>query len=85
MKVLLFAAIRDAADGAREVHVDATTVPALVAELADRYGEVMARRLEVASVMVDGTKVARDDDTVRLLEADEVAVVPPFAGGATAD
>ena len=70
MKVLLFAAIRDAAAGAREVDVAATTVPELVAELADRYGEVMARRLQVASVMVDGTKVARDDDRVRLDDAD---------------
>ena len=78
--VRLFAAIRDAA-GASEVEVEADTVVDLLAELADRHGEVMARRLEVATVMVDGERMPRDDRSASLSAAREVVVVPPFAGG----
>ena len=79
-RVHLFAALRDAA-GAADVEVGATTVAGLLDELADRHGELMARRLQVATVVVDGDVVARDDVDVALGAADEVVVMPPFAGG----
>jgi molybdopterin converting factor small subunit len=41
----------------------------------------MARRLEVAKVVVDGEQVAADDTSVDLSSATEVVVMPPFAGG----
>ena len=78
--VRLFAALRDAA-GASIVEVEATTVAGLVAELGDRHGELMQRRLQVAIVSVDGDTVARTDTTRDLATADEVVVMPPFAGG----
>lgn len=79
-RVRLFAALRDAA-GAGHVEVEATTVAAMLDELADRHGEVMARRLGAAMVVVDGETVPRDDTTVDLSTAREVVVMPPFAGG----
>lgn len=81
MRVRLFAAIADAA-GARELDLDVTTVPELLARLAADHGELMAARLTTASVWVDEVVVAPGDDSVDLSAADEVVVVPPFAGGA---
>lgn len=81
MKVRLFAALRDAADGASVVEVSATSVAGLLAELGERFGEVMVRRLQVATVVVDGERVPQLDTTVDLASADEVVVMPPFAGG----
>lgn len=79
-RVRLFAALRDAAGGA-DVEVSATTVAAMLDELADRFGKVMERRLSAAMVVVDGDTVPRDDATRDLSQADEVVVMPPFAGG----
>ena len=78
--VRLFAALRDAA-GAPRVGVAATTVAGMIDELARTHGEVMARRLQVATVVVDGEVVARDDTRRDLAAAREVVVMPPFAGG----
>lgn len=80
MRVRLFAALADAA-GAREVEVDAATVPALLAALARDHGDLMAVRLGSATVYVDREPVAADDTSVDLAAAGEVVVVPPFAGG----
>lgn len=81
IRVRLFAALRDAAGGAAVVEVMATTVAGMLAELGDRHGDVMARRLAVSTVVVDGETVARDDTTVDLQAAQEVVIMPPFAGG----
>lgn len=78
-RVRLFAALRDAA-GTSEVTSDAGTVATLLAELEARFGEAFARRLSVASVIVDGDPVPRDSDR-SLDAADEVALLPPFSGG----
>lgn len=78
--VRLFAALRDAA-GASRVDVAATTVADLLDELGRVHGEVMAHRLRVATVVVDGDVVDRTDTTRDLAAADEVVVMPPFAGG----
>lgn len=79
-RVRLFAALRDAA-GSAEVDVVATTVAGMLDELADRFGDVMSRRLGAAIVVVDGDTIPRDDTTRDLGHADEVVVMPPFAGG----
>lgn len=77
--VRLFAALRDAAATSRTTS-EAATVPALLDELRDRYGEVFARRLAVATVVVDGDPV--DPDEPRSLEGvAEVVLLPPFSGG----
>lgn len=79
-RVRLFAALRDAAGGA-VVDVDATTVAGMLDELGDRFGDVMVRRLRAAIVVVDGDTVPRGDTVRDLAAADEVVVMPPFAGG----
>lgn len=79
-RVRLFAALRDAA-GSAEVDVAATTVAGMLDELADRFGDVMTRRLGAAVVVVDGDTLPRGDTTRDLRDADEVVVMPPFAGG----
>lgn len=79
-RVRLFAALRDAAGGA-VVDVDATTVAGMLDELGDRFGDVMVRRLGAAIVVVDGDTVPRGDTGRDLAAADEVVVMPPFAGG----
>ncbi len=81
MRVRLFAAIADAA-GARELDLDVTSVPALLDRLVRDHGELMAARLASATVWVDEVVVDPDDASVDLSQADEVVVVPPFAGGA---
>lgn len=80
VEVRLFASLRDAAGTAR-TSADATTIAALLDELADRYGEPFRTRLRHASVVVDGEPVDRAADT-SLTEGCEVALLPPFAGGA---
>lgn len=80
MQVRLFAALRDAA-GSATVEVDATTVAELFSELAATYGEPMATRLTTATVFVDDVPVRDATSSRSLTGADEVVVVPPFAGG----
>lgn len=78
--VRLFASLREAA-GETELVSQAPTVAVLLDELSERYGPEFARRLELASVVVDGD--AEDHDSSRpLAEVGEVALLPPFSGGA---
>lgn len=78
-QVLLFAALRDAA-GCSHAAVDAVTVAAMVDELVDRFGPTFARRMAVATVLVDGVVEAHDSPR-RLSGSEEVALLPPFSGG----
>jgi molybdopterin synthase sulfur carrier subunit len=77
--VRLFAALRDAA-GTAQVEVPADTVAAIVAGLCDRFGEPFTSRVTVASGMLDGSRVALDDD-VDVPDGAELALLPPFSGG----
>lgn len=80
--VRLFAALRDAA-GTAQVEVEPDTVPAIVAGLCDRFGEPFATRVAVASGMLDGRRVALDEPH-EASDGAELALLPPFSGGATA-
>lgn len=80
--VRLFAALRDAA-GTAQVEVAPDTVPAIVADLCDRFGEPFATRVTVASGMLDGRRVALDEPH-RASDGAELALLPPFSGGSTA-
>ena len=71
-----FAAAAEAA-GRESERLEAGTVGALKALLAERYGEPMRRVLASGSFLVDGV-VSRDD--ARPIGA-RVDVLPPFAGG----
>ena len=77
--VRFFAALRDAA-GTSQVEVDPGTLPQIVAALCERYGEPFARRMSVASGLLDGQPVRLDDDHV-VADGAELALLPPFSGG----
>ncbi|MBW3657001.1 MAG: MoaD/ThiS family protein [Actinobacteria bacterium] len=79
-QVRLFAALRDAA-GTGRLTSDAPDVPTLLDELRGRFGEPFTSRLEVATVIVDGEPVDRAERRA-LSPASEVALLPPFSGGA---
>lgn len=75
-EVRYFAAAAAAAGTASEP-IDAPTVGALSAVLAERYGEPMQRVLRAGSFLVDG--VATRDPATAL--GARVDVLPPFSGG----
>ena len=77
VRVLLFAALREAA-GTSRLEVDAPTVGALLDELTGRYGAEFARVLAIGSVVVDGEPVGRER---ALAPGQEVALLPPVSGG----
>ncbi len=77
IRVRLFAALADAA-GIDRVEVEAATVAALRASLAERFGPTFAARLERSRAWVDGDDV---DEQAPLPDGAEVALLPPFAGG----
>lgn len=79
VRVRLFAALREAA-GTDCVEVDAGSVSALLADLCGRFGEPFRTRVAVASVLVDGSAVARGADPV-LRDGSEVVLLPPVSGG----
>ncbi|MGI8575496.1 MAG: MoaD/ThiS family protein [Egibacteraceae bacterium] len=80
VRVLLFAALREAAGGIAEEHVDPGPMTAMLDGLCDRYGERFRSRLAVASVLIDGTVVDRRAD-VEVSDGAEVALLPPVSGG----
>jgi MoaD family protein len=80
VRVLLFAALRDAA-GESRLEVEATNVGALLDQLAARFGPEFARVLAIGTVVVDGETVGRDRP---LSPGEEVALLPPVSGGARA-
>ncbi len=77
-EVRLFAAARAAA-GTASVDVPAGSVAGVLAVLADKYGEPLARVLARSSYLVDG--VACHDRDAPLAAGATVDVLPPFAGG----
>lgn len=79
VRVRLFAALREAA-GASEETVDAGPLQDLLAGLGQRHGELFRRRLSVATVLVDGSAVARDA-AIEVHDGAEVVLLPPVSGG----
>jgi sulfur-carrier protein len=79
VRVRMFAALREAA-GTEETTAFPGPLPVILDDLCGRYGERFARRLAVASVLVDGTAVARGA-RVEVPDEAEVALLPPVSGG----
>ncbi len=91
IKVKLFANLRDAADGKREVECDvdgAVSTTELLQKLVDEYGET-ARKLLFSPdggiwpsiVVMHNGNMLRDRDDTAINAGDEVAVLLPVAGG----
>ncbi len=73
----LFAAARDAAGTARDEFA-ATTVGEVLDRAADRYGAPFTEVLRRSQVWCNGEATDRDEPVGA---TDEVAVLPPLAGG----
>lgn len=74
----LFAAARTAAGTARDL-VPGHTVAEILASATERYGDGFAAVLPTCAVWVNGEPALPDHVVV---DADEVAVLPPVSGGA---
>lgn len=83
VRVRLFAALREAA-GEAETTAAPGPLPRLLDDLRGRYGSRFTERLAVCTVMVDGLRVD-PDTTVDVPDGAEVALLPPFSGGAGED
>lgn len=81
--VRLFAALRDAAGTGAVVVAAPVPLTALLGDLQNRFGARFAARLAIAAVMVDGSPVDPSSD-IEIRPGQEVALLPPFAGGAVA-
>lgn len=79
--VRFFAALRDAA-GVDRVEVASGDLQDILDDLRGRFGARFADRLRLAAVMVDGDPVPATERR-DLPDGTEVALLPPFAGGAT--
>lgn len=75
----LFAAARTAAGTARDL-VPGATVAEILAFATERYGDGFAAVLPTCAVWVNGEPAGADSPVV---DADEVAVLPPVSGGAS--
>lgn len=89
--MLLFASAREAA-GRRRDELDvggaggtdgALTVGDALAVLVDRYGPAFGEVLGAARVWVNGDEPS-DGPGTRLVDGDELAVLPPVSGGSVA-
>ena len=80
VRVRMFAALREAA-GTSAPTTEPAPLPDLLDELRARYGEPFTTRLSVASVLVDGDPVDRAEPRP-IPDGAEVALLPPFSGGA---
>jgi MoaD family protein len=76
----LFANLREAA-GASSIDVDGGTVGDVIAAASERYGEAFQRGLGTAKVWVNGDPA---DSSTPVTAGDEIALIPPVSGGATA-
>lgn len=80
MRVRLFAALREAA-GAAELELEPGSLADIVEALSDRYGEPFRSRVQRCSALVDG-QPHDPRSTVAVPAGAELALLPPFSGGA---
>jgi MoaD family protein len=83
VRLRMFARAREAA-GTGKADIDAgVTLRRALDDACARYGADFAAVLERSRVWVNGDEPVAGDATV-LVDGDEVAVLPPVSGGATA-
>ena len=82
MTTVRYWAAARAAAGTSSEQVQAATLAEALDALRSRHGDRLATVLTVCSFVVDGDPVgARDHAQVSLAAAEQVDVLPPFAGG----
>ena len=81
-RLLFFAALRDAAGGARTFDVDASSVGEALKIACAHFGESFERICSICTILHGEATVVRERawDTP-LQDADEVALLPPVSGG----
>lgn len=78
--VRLFANLRELA-GTSKLEVPGDTVEAVVTELVDRFGADFEKSLESSRIWKNGDEADRSE---AVSDSDELALIPPVSGGATA-
>lgn len=81
VKVLLFAAAREAAGGTREQSLEAATIAEALKVLIERHGAGFEKIAAISTVLRNDEVVGRDDAVV-LTDRDVIAILPPVSGGA---
>jgi len=76
----LFANLREAA-GTSSTQIDGTTVAKVIEAATERYGDAFRAGLATARIWVNGEPA---DESTPVGPADEIALIPPVSGGATA-
>ncbi len=77
VRLRLFGPAREAA-GTASVTVPGETVSAVIAGAEERFGQAFSEVVAVSNIWLNGEPV--DPDT-RVVDGDEVAVIPPVSGG----
>ncbi len=77
IRVRLFAALREEA-GTASAEASGATAGEVVDALSERFGERFAQIAASSSIVVNG---ARADRGTSVIGGDEVAILPPVAGG----
>ncbi len=80
VKVVLWGGLRDLADGASELEMEATTIHEVVTRLGVDYPGLRTQLDENISIAVDG-HIYRDSLFVTLKPDAEVFLLPRLAGG----
>jgi molybdopterin converting factor small subunit len=75
----MFAALREAA-GTTEVELQPGRLGELLDALRARFGQRFAAVLGYSSVLIDSERC--DDPSVEVRDGAEIALLPPFSGGA---
>lgn len=80
VRVVLWGGLRNLADGASELEVEATTIHEVVSRLGADYPGLRTQLAENVSIAVDG-QIYRDSLFVPLKPDAEVFLLPRLAGG----
>ncbi len=78
--VMLSSGLRDAADGASSIAIEAATIRELLRKLVERYPRMQARVDEGIAVSIDG-EIFRDDWNQRIPADAEIFLLPRIQGG----
>lgn len=80
MEIILTGALRSAADGAPNIHIEAHTIRELMERLVDKYPAMQSHLDTGIAVSING-EIFRDDWSKAIPQDAEVFLLPRIAGG----
>ena len=80
LEVSLSGSLRDAADGAASIEIEAQTIRELLRKLVERYPRLQSRVDEGVAVSVNG-EIYRDNSDLAIPEGAELFLLPRIQGG----